>query len=183
MSAADYRRKSGRPLLAYAVAPRRPTALQQYSGSYHAMFGSFISSPATVRILLDHGESPTEMYHGRTMWEHMWDSLLKHNGTGFDWIFPGVSAVLDIMRLMIEAGADPNARIMCEGLWNRKQKTPRHRHSCLFAVLARLDGPQTERLEVAKALAQRGAYFYAGEKMNIEQHQKTQWVCPLMKDW
>ncbi|KAF1988583.1 hypothetical protein K402DRAFT_26780 [Aulographum hederae CBS 113979] len=181
MSAADYRRKSRRPLLAYAVAPRSLMTRQQYSGSYKDQLGISVSSLATVRTLLKHGESPNVTYSGRTVWEDMWISLLEIRSKPRDGgpSFPDMSVVLDVMHLMIKAGANPNARAMYHE--NFRPSSLRG-YSCLFAVVAKLDGPQTARLEVAKRLVERGAHFCTGEKIKIEQDEGTQWAYPLVKD-
>jgi hypothetical protein len=168
-SAADYRKKSGRPLLSYAISP------------FHGPF-RFTPSSAMVKILLDHGEDPNEIYHGWTIWEYMWNSFLEFTHHEFRSKRLDIPT-LSIMRLMVEKGADPNARIMYKDSWTKDRKKPQWRRlSCLFAALIELRAPQAEKLELAKELARRDAQFYIGEKARIEQDQNLEWAWPFVND-
>ncbi|KAL9622657.1 MAG: hypothetical protein Q9160_002967 [Pyrenula sp. 1 TL-2023] len=171
MSAADYQRKPGRPLLDYAVSPSRWESWEQFN------VGTLYSE--TFKTLLEHGESPNEMYLEQTVWEHMWTRLLGRQYGYHARAFSNTFTMLDIMRLMIEACANPNARILYTRISvdirrRKEQKTDWQRHSCLFAVLAKLKAPSYPRLELAKELVQRGAHFYTGEKESIAQSERLQ---------
>lgn len=166
MSESGYIQKVGRPLLAYAVAPPPMSSVQQHSGAYRDEFGKYMSSPKTVEILLKNGESPNEVHMGRTIWQLILQQAIRAPPYGCQ----DEIAVTKVMRLMLRAGADPNAKY-----W--------YHRSLLYTVLMFGIAPQAERKIRVRSLVKHGAVLFIGEKESIRQTRDLEWAHSPMQEW
>jgi predicted small integral membrane protein len=143
-----------RPLLYLAVAPRDPPSLLYYSSANGDRLSVEQADSTTVQLLLEQGSSPNEMLGHATIWEHMlsWNPKRRHSdGCRHD------SRFMDVLRVMLEHGADPMAKGRHGG----------HDCSLLFMATTCADIRTQQRQELIDLLLEKGAKLLPHERSEL----------------
>ncbi|KAJ8124595.1 hypothetical protein O1611_g9046 [Lasiodiplodia mahajangana] len=96
--------KSGLPLLGHALIP------------FTCGYENRSLSSETVKLLLEEGARPNEVYKGLTLWQwFLWSLPLARSDLGTCSFIPSLFlSRLELMEILLDAGADPNGRVLCD---------------------------------------------------------------------
>jgi hypothetical protein len=148
-----------RCILRLAVAPRDPPSLINYTPIGDRL-GLDQCSSKIVSILLQSGCDPAQPVGAKTVWEMMicWQSRLsaKDARVNLSYACPHDANYMNIMRAMIEHGANPNI-------------VGAHMCSLLFMAATCADISIPSRRDLIELLLQKGAELFPGESTKLSE--------------
>lgn len=158
-------------LLTCAVAPKESLFWRQYG--YHRP-GLNQASARVVRLLLKSGADPNERRGGKTVWEMMlrWKSIARRTRhDNIDSPCDHDTNFMDIMTVMLEHGANPNA-------------VGTHNCSLLFMAATCADLPIDRRKDLIHLLLTKGAELFPEEpaKLSMVPAWADVSACPVLDE-